>query len=117
MNTDLDQLREQHPLWAIGSVWASAASGPDCRWLAASREGVQLHAWNAAELSRKIAAEEITNGWPCKIRRPADPWALRHPAQVSRRNARSADTSTRTIRVPSGLVAVVLVVVMVVPGG
>ena len=65
--TDLDRLREAHPLWAIGSVWASANSGPDQRRLTASREGIQLHAWDAAELSRKIAAEEMANGWPCKL--------------------------------------------------
>jgi hypothetical protein len=64
---DVERLREQHPLWAIGSVWASANSGPDRRKLTASREGIQLHAWDAAELSRMIAAEEIANGWPCKL--------------------------------------------------
>ena len=65
MQSDIDQLHEAHPLWAIGSVWASAASGPDSRRLTASREGIQLHAWDAAELSRKIAAEEMANAWPC----------------------------------------------------
>ena len=66
--TDLDRLREQqHPLWAIGAVWAGASSGPDRRKLTASREGIQLHAWDAAGLSRKIAAEDMANGWPCKL--------------------------------------------------
>jgi hypothetical protein len=41
---DIEQLREAHPLWRIGSVWASAASGPDSRRLTASRDGIQVHA-------------------------------------------------------------------------
>jgi len=65
--SDIEQLRQKHPLWAIGSVWASANSGPDQRHLTASREGIQLHAWTAEELSRLIAAEEIANGWPCTL--------------------------------------------------
>lgn len=65
--SDLDQLRQQHPLWAIGSSWASANSGPDQRRLIAAREGIQVHAWEAGELSRKIAAEERANSWPCKL--------------------------------------------------
>ena len=44
-----------------------ANSGPDRRKLTATREGIQLHAWDASELSRKIAAEEMANGWPCKL--------------------------------------------------
>jgi hypothetical protein len=62
--SDLDKLRSEHPLWVFGTVWCSAASGPDARRLVAMREGIQLHAWNAAELSMKIAAEEAVNRWP-----------------------------------------------------
>ena len=55
---DLTKLRRDHPAWKIGSVWASAASGPDARRLWASRDGVMLSAWTAAELTRAIRREE-----------------------------------------------------------
>jgi hypothetical protein len=55
---DLAKLRRDHPAWNIGSVWASAASGPDARRLWASRDGVLLSAWTAAELARDIRREE-----------------------------------------------------------
>ena len=58
MNNDLAKLREDHPAWNFGSVWASAASGPDARRLWASRDGVLLSAWNAAELNREINRKE-----------------------------------------------------------
>ena len=61
---DIERLREEHPLWRIGSVWASAASGPDARRLTASREGIQVHAWTAEQLSACIAYEEEQNAWP-----------------------------------------------------
>jgi len=52
------------PLWRIGSVWASAASGPDSRRLTASRDGIQVHAWTAEQLSACITYEEQRNDWP-----------------------------------------------------
>jgi hypothetical protein len=58
MDDDLAKLREDHPAWNFGSVWASAASGPDARRLWASRDGVLLSAWTAAELARSINSEE-----------------------------------------------------------
>ena len=61
---DIERLREGHPLWRIGSVWASAASGPDSRRLTASRDGIQVHAWTAERLSACIAYEEEQHGWP-----------------------------------------------------
>ena len=61
---DVEQLREVHPLWRIGSGWASAASGPDSRRLTASRDGIQVHAWTAEQLSACIAYEEQQNDWP-----------------------------------------------------
>lgn len=61
--SDIARLRTAHPLRSVGAAWASAASGPDARRLVAWREGVQVHAWTEAELSRKIAAEEAANGW------------------------------------------------------
>jgi hypothetical protein len=60
---DIDRLQEIHPLWRIGSVWASAGSGPDSRRLTASRDGIQVHAWTAEELSASIAYEEERNDW------------------------------------------------------
>jgi hypothetical protein len=58
MGGDLAKLRRDHPTWNIGSVWASAGSGPDARRLWASRDGVMLSAWTAADLARDIRREE-----------------------------------------------------------
>ena len=58
MCDDLAKLRNDHPRWNFGSVWASAASGPDVRRLWASRDGMLLSAWTAAELARNIRQEE-----------------------------------------------------------
>lgn len=60
---DIERLSEAHPLWRIGSVWASAGSRPDSRRLTASRAGIQVHAWTAEQLSACIAYEEEQNGW------------------------------------------------------
>lgn len=54
----MTRLQREHPGWQIGTVWATAASGPDARRLTASREGVLLTAWTAAELARNIRREE-----------------------------------------------------------
>jgi hypothetical protein len=51
-------------MWAVAAVWTSVATGPDARRLTAAREGIQLYAWSAAELSALIAAEERAHGWP-----------------------------------------------------
>lgn len=61
---DIGQLKRDHPGWVIGSVWASAASGPDARRLVAMRDGIQVHAWTAAELSRLISHEEAAQANP-----------------------------------------------------
>ena len=58
MDDDLAKLRMDHPGWNFGSVWASAASGPDARRLWASRDGMLLSAWTAAELACVIRQEE-----------------------------------------------------------
>jgi hypothetical protein len=55
---DLEDLREQFPGWRIGSVWATAATGPDARRLWATRDGVTVTAWTAIELSQEIRREE-----------------------------------------------------------
>jgi hypothetical protein len=54
----LAKLRQDFPAWQFGTVWASAASGPDARRLWASRDGVLLSAWTAPELRLEIAREE-----------------------------------------------------------
>jgi hypothetical protein len=56
--TDLDDLHEQFPGWQFGTVWASAATGPDARRLTATKDGILLTAWTAAELARDIRREE-----------------------------------------------------------
>jgi hypothetical protein len=58
LEDDVTTLQREHPGWQIGTVWATAASGPDARRLTASREGVLLTAWTAAELARNIRREE-----------------------------------------------------------
>jgi len=58
MTDDLAKLQQDHPGWNFGSVWATAGSGPDARRLWASRDGVRLSAWTAAELARAIRREE-----------------------------------------------------------
>jgi hypothetical protein len=56
--TDLDGLRQDYPGWRFGSVWASAASGPDARRLYAAKDGRLITAWTAAELAADIRREE-----------------------------------------------------------
>jgi len=62
VDDDLATLRKDHPGWDFGSVWASAASGPDARRLWAARDGMLLSAWTAAELARNILQED--KGYP-----------------------------------------------------
>lgn len=58
---DLARLREEHPGWNFESLWITANSGPDRRLILASRNGVILTAWTAAEL-----AEVIRQGRTCE---------------------------------------------------
>jgi hypothetical protein len=51
---DVARLREQFPGWTFGTVWASAASGPDARRIWAAKDGFLLSAWTAAELAADI---------------------------------------------------------------
>ena len=55
--SDVARLHEQFPGWTFGTVWATAASGPDSRRLWAVRDGILLSAWTAAELAGKIRQE------------------------------------------------------------
>jgi hypothetical protein len=57
-HTGLDRLREQFPGWRFGTVWTTAATGPDVRRLTATKDGILLSAWNAAELAQDIRREE-----------------------------------------------------------
>jgi hypothetical protein len=52
----LTQLRAQYPDWRFGTVWATAASGPDVRRLWATRDGITVTAWTAPEL--RLAIEQ-----------------------------------------------------------
>jgi hypothetical protein len=60
--SDLSQLREEFPDWRFGTVWASAASGPDRRRLWARRGTVLLSAWNADGLRASIDYEQRHGG-------------------------------------------------------
>jgi hypothetical protein len=64
---DLSQLRAEYPAWRFGTVWATAASGPDKRRLWANRDGILLTAWNAAGLRTQIAHEERQTEPPVRL--------------------------------------------------
>ena len=51
---DIQRLHDDFPGWAFGTVWASAASGPDARRIWAAKEGFLLSAWTASELAAEI---------------------------------------------------------------
>ena len=55
---DLARLREQFPGWRFGSVWATAASGPDRRRIWARRGVAFLSAWTAEDLAASVGREE-----------------------------------------------------------
>jgi hypothetical protein len=54
---DLARLREQFPGWTFGTVWATAASGPDRRRVWAMRDGILVSAWTAEDLAADIRRE------------------------------------------------------------
>jgi len=56
---DIAQLREEFPGWTFGTVWTSAASGPDARRIWAQRDGFLLSAWTAAELASDIRRQVV----------------------------------------------------------
>lgn len=51
---DLAQLRAMFPDWQIEARWTVAGTGPDSRYLLASRGGVTVSAWTAADLVAEI---------------------------------------------------------------
>jgi hypothetical protein len=54
---DLAQLRDMFPDWKIEARWTVAGTGPDSRYLLASRGGVTLSAWTAEDLAAEIRRE------------------------------------------------------------
>jgi len=54
-------LRQEHPGWNFGTVWTTVNSGPDKCRIWASRNGVMLSAWTAAELTADINREQAEN--------------------------------------------------------
>jgi hypothetical protein len=59
INGDLDDLRKEFEGsgFTFGSIWASAAAGPDARRLYANRGGVLITSWTAAELRMRVRDE------------------------------------------------------------
>ena len=55
--SDLVQLRAAFPDWEIEARWTVAGTGPDSRYLRASRGGVTLSAWTAEDLAAEIRRE------------------------------------------------------------
>ena len=58
---DLAWLRELFPDWSFEARWTVAGSGPDRRYLLASRGGVTLSAWTAEDLAAEIRRETGTH--------------------------------------------------------
>jgi hypothetical protein len=54
---DLAQLRDMFPDWSIEARWTVAGTGPDSRYLLASRGDVTLSAWTAEDLAAEIRRE------------------------------------------------------------
>jgi hypothetical protein len=54
---DLAQLREHFPDWDIEARWTVAGTGPNSRYLLASRGGVTLSAWTPEDLAAEISRE------------------------------------------------------------
>ena len=48
------------PAWEIEARWTVAGTGPDSRYLLASRGGVTVSAWTAEDLAAEIRRETGT---------------------------------------------------------
>jgi hypothetical protein len=59
---DLARLKLEHPGWNFGTVWTTVNSGPDKRRIWASRDGVILSGWTAAELAQDLNRESARPG-------------------------------------------------------
>ena len=54
---DLARLRATFPDWQIEARWTVAGTGPDSRYLLASRGGVTVSAWTVEDLAAEIRQE------------------------------------------------------------
>jgi hypothetical protein len=57
---DLTRLREQFPGWEFEAKWTVAGTGPDSRYLLASRGDLTLSAWTPEDLAAEIRQETNT---------------------------------------------------------
>ena len=55
--SDIDLLRATFPSWDIEARWTVAGTGPDSRYLLASRGGVTVSAWTPEDLAAEIRRE------------------------------------------------------------
>ena len=56
--SDLEQLRDMFPDWQFEARWTVAGTGPDSRYLLASRGSVTLSAWTPEDLAAEIRRED-----------------------------------------------------------
>lgn len=54
---DLAALRERFPGWEFEARWIVAGTGPDSRYLLASRGGVTVTGWTPEDLAAEITRE------------------------------------------------------------
>jgi hypothetical protein len=54
---DLTQLRDMFPDWSIEARWTVAGTGPDSRYLLASKGDVTISAWTAGGFAADIRQE------------------------------------------------------------
>jgi hypothetical protein len=54
---DLAQLRDMFPEWEIEARWTVAGTGPDSRYLLASKGEVTVSAWTPEDLAVEIRRE------------------------------------------------------------
>jgi hypothetical protein len=54
MSDDIVALQLRYPGWEFEARWTVAGTGPDARYLIASKGTVTVRAWSAAELAREI---------------------------------------------------------------
>ena len=55
--SDVEQMRATFPGWEIEARWTVAGTGPDSRYLLASRGGVTVSAWTPEDLAAEIRRE------------------------------------------------------------
>ena len=60
MSDELDELRQQYPGWSFGTVWTTAATGPDHRRVWGQQGSVLVTGRDAAAVREQIAHERET---------------------------------------------------------